>query len=498
MGEAKLRGNRTERIDGILAQYGVKPISKERFNAYVAWTRSPVVSFYGKELEYFANSTETLLGVLILDRTDRDFGFVALGRDLKRRFRCVDVNASMTKTGARHALFQSMQRLTDSRKDLFPQLDEDSDHAGVDLYTSLVPDEKLHFAFKLLKDGPPWTPARALISEMMNHFIDVDGNFAEQFQTTAFDSRIWELYLYAALLELGLFVSREHEAPDFEVQRGGRKVFIEAVTVGPSPKDPAREKDEDGRPKQRTPEEVKALLKSRVPIRFGSALYSKLSRKAPKVPYWELEHVKNHPLVFAVADFHEDQSMTWTSPALLEYLYGVTHDFTYNEAGQLIITPLRLETHEYNGKQIPSGFFLQENAEHISAVLFSSSGTISKFNRMGLLAGFGSPGQRMFRFGVKHKHDPNAALPEPFFVEVTQGTYVESWADGLSMFHNPKAQTPIDPSLFPGIAHHFFVDGQIRSILPEFHPYSSLTWNIHPRDEGAGDAAEIASQAAAQ
>lgn len=32
------------------------------------------------------------------------------------------------------------------------------------------------------------------MSEMMRHFVDVDGNFVQQFQTTAFDSRIWELY----------------------------------------------------------------------------------------------------------------------------------------------------------------------------------------------------------------------------------------------------------------------------------------------------------------
>jgi len=32
-----------------------------------------------------------------------------------------------------------------------------------------------------------------------------------------------------------------------------------------------------------------------------------------------------------------------------------------------------------------------------------------------------------------------------------------------------------DPDLFPGIAHHFFKGGQILSLLPEFHPYSSFT-----------------------
>ena len=220
---------------------------------------------------------------------------------------------------------------------------------------------------------------------------------------------------------------------------------------------------------------MRELIKSRMPIRFGSALYSKLTRDAP---YWELEHVKGHPLIFAVADFHENQSMTWTSPALLEYLYGVTHDFLFDEAGRLVIRPLKIEAHEYQGKIIPSGFFFQPGAENVSGVLFSSSGTISKFNRMGQLAGFGLPNQRIYRVGVRHRHDPNAALPIPFFHEVKQGVVTETWAEGLSMFHNPRATRPVDPEMFPGIAHHFFEDGQIKSLLPEFHPYTSFTWNV--------------------
>lgn len=74
--------------------------------------------------------------------------------------------------------------------------------------------------------------------------------------------------------------------------------------------------------------------------------------------------------------------MTWTSPALLEYLYGVAHDFVFDNKGQLVITPIKIETHEHEGKTIPSGYFFEPNAEKVSAVLFSSSGTISKFNRM--------------------------------------------------------------------------------------------------------------------
>jgi len=90
----------------------------------------------------------------------------------------------------------------------------------------------------------------------------------------------------------------------------------------------------------------------------------------------------------------------------------------------------------------------------------------------------------MFRMGVRHDHDPNAVLPVQFLHEVKQGVVQETWAEGLSMFHNPKAVHPVDPTIFPGIAHHFFKDGQIESYLPEFHVYNSFTWNILLTDDG--------------
>lgn len=480
MGEARRRGTKAQRVAALLDESGVVAMTTERYNAFIAWTRSPIADSVGIELEFFSDKAETLIGVLVEDRFDRDFGFVMLGRDLKGRFRCIDVSCTMSRTNARHALFASFKKHIVSGETLFPQGDEETDKAGVDLFNTKLPVDQQHRAFHILCSYPHFEPARSIMSEMMRHYVDVDGNFVEQFQTTAFDARIWELYLYAALLELGLFVNKEHKAPDFEVSDGRNHVFIEAVIVGPSPNDPPLDPPKNGMPRMRTPEEIKELLKTRVPIRFGSALYSKLNREAK---YWDLEHVKGHPLVFAVADFHEDQSMTWTSPALLEYLYGVTHEFIFDEAGQLVITPLKIETHEYQGKVIPSGYFVQPGAENVSAVLFSSSGTLSKFNRMGRLAGFGRPNQRIFRSGVKHRHDPNAAMPDPFFHEIKQGAVTETWTEGLSMFHNPNATHPVDPEMFPGIAHHWFEREQVRSWLPEFHVYSSHTWNMMITDK---------------
>lgn len=479
MGQAKHKGaNREQRVAALLEEYSVKVLTPERYNAFVAWTRHPAATFVGREIEYFATLDERVIGVLILDRTDRDFGFVALGRDEKGRFRYIHAEMSMNRNDARRALFKELKKHFDSSARVFPQGDETQDDAGIDLFTPVVEEARLNQSFQLIRTGDHWLPARSIIGEMMKHLRDVDGNFAEQFQTTGFDPRTWELYLYAALLEQGLYVEKPDPAPDFVVTWGEQKVFIEAVTVNPSAGDPKPRPEDE--PIMRPVEELRRLNDTKIPIKFGSALWSKLNRARP---YWEMEHVAGNPLVFAIADFHEKQSMTWSFTGLLKYLYGVSHDFSYDEEGRLIISPVQIEMHEYEGKKIPSGFFLQPKSENISAVLFSASGTISKFNRMGRLAGFGLPGQVMMRSGFKYRHDKNAALPEPFHFEIKQGAVTETWAEGLEMFHNPNAQYPIDSRLFQNIAHHRFKDGQIESHLPEFHPFSSYTWNFIPKAE---------------
>jgi hypothetical protein len=231
--------------------------------------------------------------------------------------------------------------------------------------------------------------------------------------------------------------------------------------------------------------EVLRRQEHEIPIRFGSPLFSKLQKR-----YWELAHVKGLPLVFAIADFHDDQSMMWTSTALINYLYGVRHEFHFDEHGQLVITPIKIETHRVDRaqgasilvapadhKEIPSGFFFQPEAEHVSAVLFSASGTISKFNRLGRQAGFKAPGVVMVRTGTYHDHNPNAHLPRPFRYVVDEKAQ-ETWAEGLSMFHNPNALHAVPEELFPTIAHHRFRDGQILSVLPKLHAYASLTINM--------------------
>ena len=300
-----------------------------------------------------------------------------------------------------------------------------------------------------------------------------DGHFVREFQTLGFDARTWELYLYAYLNEECLQLDRSYHAPDYVINLGDERICIEAVTVNPTGGSTL------GSPEAKIDDisdaEARELLHDFVPIKFGSALYTKLNKKPA---YWELDHVSGFPLIFAVADFHAPRSMLWTSTGLQRYLYGYHHKHELDGQGQLVIHPMKIERHRYGDKEIPSGFFFQPGSENVSAVLHSNSGTLSKFSRMGRLAGFEAPGIRTFRRGLRYDHTPNATKPRLFAFEVAPGMVGESWAEGLNMFHNPNSRHPVDPRLFPSIAHHFFESGMVKSNIPDFHPMMSMTFHL--------------------
>lgn len=448
------------------------PIRNERFEALVGYSRLPHAKIMSKELEWYASVDEVLLGTILLDY-EGEFVAIILGRDEDQKFRSLEaLTGYQNIDDARLAMQNKADELIKQQKKIFPQGDEKGKKR--DIFTPVYHAAKLNPSFELLRTTKGYSSAKEIIAEAMHHYTDIDGNFIEQFQTTGFDSRMWELYLFAYLTEENLIIDRTNHAPDFLVSNGKQNVAIEAVTVQSSKNSEELNLDIN----ELTPERIAELQRHYMPIKFGSPLFTKLNKK-----YWEMEHVANTPLVFAIADFHAKQSMLWSSTALQNYLYGIKHDFHYSEDGKLVISPVKIDYHEHNGKKIPSGFFFTENSEHISAVLFSSTGTISKFTRMGKLSGFGDPTIKIIYQGTCHKHDDNSALPDTFSFEVDEN-YLETWGEGISIFHNPNALHPLSREMFPSVAHHFMKkDGTIVSYLPDFHPYGGLTIMLGVRDD---------------
>lgn len=467
---SKTRRHLTELIRRRELGWEMQPISKMRFDALAGYSRSPVTVLTADELGWFEDGGERVLGILIRDRIDGDFSSVVLARDKRRRYRAIDVPTFTDSLDeAREDLGTRMARWATCSDTEYYQGDEVG--RPLDFFAPLVPHDRLHPLFLALTTAEGYSPARDLISVMMHYYEDPDGNFVEQFQTTAFDARVWELYLFAAFTELMYAFDRSNAAPDFLCHGLAGEFFAEAVTANPT----LRDGREVPPPEPETQEEVVQYLREYLPMKWGSALYAKLQKR-----YWLLPHVGDRPIIFAIQDFHRTGSMSWSHTALAEYLYGVRHDWHHDEHGKLVITGRPIGRHCWGGKEIPSGFFFLPEAEHISAVLANPHGTLTKFNRIGFMAGFGSRRVTMIRTGTRYNAEPNADRPLEFEQRVGDPEYHETWAEGISIFHNPRATHPLAPEFFRGVANHFFEGERIVSYLPPFHPYGSKTAILVP------------------
>jgi hypothetical protein len=453
----------------------MKQISLIRFNALAAYARGPMARIMGEELAWYEHDDERVLGMIIRDRADQDFCGMVFGRDRRGRFRWISATPGWHESihRCRVELRRELERQAQLPDDEYYQGDEKGQ--PVDFFSPVVKDSVLNPAFVALSTHEQMSSARAIIEPMMRWYEDADGNFIEQFQSTGFDARIWELYLFAAFTELGYEIARIHAVPDFCCSSPWGEFNVEAVTANPS-------KDKQGNilppPPLETKEQIAAYLKEYMPIKFAGPLTGKLKKK-----YWEKEHVADRPLLFAIQDFSSPGSMVRTSSALQRYLFGYDYSGSKDANRKLAMPPAKVEKHCWEGKEIESGFFELPDSEQVSAVLFSNSGTVSKFARMGQLAGLGSPRLEILRFGSWMNPDPDATEPLRRKERVRDSGYSESWSEGISIFHNPNALKPLDPALVPGAAHHWLAkDGTIHSVMPAGFPLSSQTILLVPQD----------------
>jgi hypothetical protein len=435
-----------------------------------------------EELSWWAAHDEKLIGFVFRDTTDNDYGWIMLARDRVGRFRAVNVEASLRSqdyatVGLRDAIANALANET--LAELGSQGDEPNEPFDVLCVPADADPAKLHPYFKELAERPGRAPARAVVKEIGPWLAPSDPHFVQEFQINQFDQRLWELYLWAAFRELGFDV-KQLESPDFICSAPGIAFTVEATTVAPSQTGPLAV-----HPDPKTPDEVKAFLADYMPIKFGSSLMSKLNKvDARGKHYWEREETAGKPFVLAIADFHKraDQdslgSMTFTHSALWPYLYGHRVEWEMTD-GELVVRPMKNQSHTFGPKNIPSGFFDQPGAENVSAVLFSNAGTIAKFDRMGVVAGFAAPNHRYQRIGIRYNPDPNAVRGIPFSEDVSNPSYIEGWSDELQIFHNPNAKIPLDHAWLSGLAQFYFSEDKQFSIIPDHHVWSSMTMLMH-------------------
>jgi len=445
----------------------MKDISKARFEALAAYCRQPGALFAAEELRWLEAHDEAMLIVVIRDVADRDYAAMVLARDMMDRYRWVEMTAFFDTVD------QALAAAPEVVERVFIDFDKqrtqgDEKRNPVDFFTPLVPKEKLNRDFATITALEGYSPAVELIKPMMRWYEDADGNFVEQFQTTGFDTRLWELYIFAMLVEAGYVLDRSVPIPDFQARNAFGEICIEATTVNLT-------RDAQGQPVPPPPldteEQIKQFQQEYMPIRFAGPLTTKLAKK-----YWEKPNVHGRPLLLAIQDFHAPMSMLVSRSALPIYLYGMTWDWHHDANGKLVIVPQKVDAHRWGTKEVQSGFFNLPGAENVSAVIANATATISKFNRMGVFGGFGSKRVRLVREGTAVSLDPNASESMHFVHDVNAPEYSEAWMEGVDVFHNPRAKYPLDPAMLPGAAHHRLLEsGQMDSKVPAWQPFSSVT-----------------------
>ena len=230
------------------------------------------------------------------------------------------------------------------------------------LFNPAVPKKMLHPSFRTLQSSPNNKSTRQLLNEAFARFVEKDGNFAEQFQTTGFNTRTFELYVSELLHAEGFTFEGAEAQPDFCLSKDGVKIAIECTTANPtSGGESAFHVYKATNEKDRDPEGLRVRQENEVPIRIAGALRNKmlhrLNKKTSPKAYWELPHVAGNPFVLAIQTFHEHGSLAFSNASVVRYLYGIAHQPSWDQAGNLVIHSERVPEHSHDGKVIPSGFF---------------------------------------------------------------------------------------------------------------------------------------------
>jgi hypothetical protein len=436
-------------------------IPKEQFDAYF-YGRAPFVKAFTTELGWLmceANDI-TLLAVILRCEIDKDFNAVILGRDCDKKFRAIDMVVSIeTNEELIHCLNNTIEGLLNMHVNgAFPQGDEAS--SPFSIFKNRINEEKRNRYIKLLTDDPVYFPAKVMMEELAYWFKDPDGIFIKAMQGNEFNSRLFELYLHAAFYELDFEIDRSNAQPDYLLSKNQTVIAIEATTV-------AESDDNENIIKldQSVIDDLKKHVEIEMPFKFARSLLKKVRHKPEplKLPYWELPHVKNRPFVIAIQDYSKSMSMSFSGLSLQSYLYGCVF-----ENGQI----KKIERHYADDRTIASNFFSHPNNKNIAAVMLVTGATIPKFNRMGRIAGLRSPNSVAVISGTRTDQD---GYPKPFKALVEDPSYREMWHEGIAIFHNPNAITPLDPSLFPTVIHTFFDGTNFKEHLPKNYIVSSST-----------------------
>ncbi|HGH4659916.1 hypothetical protein FHW31_000043 [Enterobacter asburiae] len=426
--------------------YSLKRMPAEAFKIFAM--SLPHGPNYGNAEFLSAWSNEKGLGYgAVLQYSKNSYGLVVLRR--REDYVLVPIEHKMFFT-EQEALVHLDKHLS-AGGDLLPIPSGQSRRARLDQ----VGERNVCQAFVQLSSTIKYRGAFHLIAEFYLALPKPDDNFITDLQTRGFNSRIWELYLFACFKEQGIKVFQDYPSPDFMLMKDNKKAYVEAVTANPTGPGSLKLPQTQFPPKDRL-----ARTAGDMAARFAKTIRSKLQRK-----YEELPHVKGFPFAIAIADFSGGGTMVWSRESLPTYLYGQTAHTVKTSKG---IKAAALSIEQLIGHEnIPAGLFNHPEMENLSAILFSNAGTLPKFQRMAIQAEFSSPVVKARRVGILFDRTEGALEPIDFDLDIQSPEYInlcdgkEFWCFELEVFHNPNAAHPMPHDFLPGATHWFEHNGEI-------------------------------------
>ena len=307
----------------------------------------------------------------------------------------------------------------------------------INLFKIDIKKEKLHSHFKyLLKDEN--CKLRDILSEWSIGFKDRDNKFVKQFQET-FNSSFWELYIYKCLKELNYIVDFDKSSPDFVTYTSYSTLCIEAVTANEAKNDnPEWTQESFDSRKNKTHEESMNYAAFR--------LFDAISKKNEhyKKVYSKLEHVEKKPYIIAVAPFEQSMFSTQNNVAINRVLYAKEVDIRKMDYVDFVFCE------KNDGTKLELGIFRSDKYSDISAIIFSTTATISKV----IIQTDIDCDVRV----TKYKEIQNIKEMIDLVSIVKNSDYNEEILDGLQVHHNPYAKIPLDLREFDNhyITHYFY------------------------------------------
>lgn len=316
----------------------------------------------------------------------------------------------------------------------------------MDLFTPIVEEARQHPNFRnLLRLANGFT--LDVLNDWARGFVDRDGKFVEEFQTT-FNSSFWELYLFAVLKRYGMPVDFSKIRPDFCLPGVG---FNIEAAVASNAKGAEPEYERLGK---MPPSDLNAFNFSTI-VRLSNSLAAKKRKYLDA--YAALEHVKDRPFVVAITNFDQPFSFMASQRPIEAVLFSYYVDeeryiATQGREGRLRGEELS-RVFKDNGSPIDLGLFTSPAYREISAVIFSGVANIGKVRALS-----SDPSDRIAFTALRF----NPASDQPHIIKQSKQQYEENLLDGLRVYHNHYAEYPLDPALFrnPSVFQWYFKGDQ--------------------------------------